>query len=208
MTTDEQRLLEPLLRQLTAIKSVAKDPDAQRLIENAGQQQPDALYLLVQKALLQEQAIEGLRAQVASLEGQLSNARTTPGAAGFLDRNPWGAPTRQPAGVATNPGYSPFPSAAAPSPLGGFLGAAAATAAGVAGGAFLFHGIESLLHHPQATDFHGAGYQDGQGPESVTINHYHEGVDQGEAGTDEAWRVNDIDAWNGDDESEDGALDV
>jgi hypothetical protein len=33
------------------------------------------------------------------------------------------------------------------SPLGGFLGQAAATAAGVAGGAFLFQGLENLLGH-------------------------------------------------------------
>lgn len=208
MTTDEQRLLEPLLKQLTAIKSVAKDPDAQRLIEAAGHQQPDALYLLVQKALLQEQAIEALRTQVASLEGQLSSVRTAPGAGGFLDRNPWGAPTRQPTSVATNPGYSPFPPTAAPSPFGGFLGAAAATAAGVAGGAFLFHGIESLLHHPQGSDFHGAGYQTGQGPESVSINHHHQGVDQGQAGTEGAWPLSDGDAWNGDDDGGNGGLDV
>lgn len=209
MTSDEQRLLNTLLKQLTAIKTEGKDPDAARLIEEAGRQQPDALYLLAQKTLLQEQAIETLRAQVSLLEQQLSASRSAPASGGFLERNPWGTPSRVPPSMPASGAYAPMTQAAPMSPFGGFLGAAAATAAGVAGGAFLFHGIESLLHHPQGADFHGAGYEGGQGPESVTINHYHEGNDPTSMGSNDALPVSDSEDWgyeSGDDDG--GALDV
>ena len=209
MTSDEQRLLDTLLKQLTAIKTAAKDPDAQRLIEEAGRQQPDALYLLVQKTLLQEQAIESLRAQVSSLEQQVAASGSAPVSGGFLERNPWGGASRASAGFPAPGGYSPVPQMAPASPFGGFLGSAAATAAGVAGGAFLFHGIESLLHHPQGSDLHAAGYDGGQGPESVTINHYHEGNEPASSmGSGDSLPVSDSEEWNTFDDDDGGSLDV
>lgn len=54
---------------------------------------------------------------------------------------------------------------------GGFLRSAAATAAGVAGGALLFQGIESLFGHHYAGDLMGAGMTPGLG-ETVVNNYY------------------------------------
>lgn len=157
MTDQERELLNQFLGQLTAVRGIAKDPEADALIHRAVAQQPDAAYLLVQKSLLMEQALESAKAQIAQLQSQGQPARES---GSFLGDNAWGRhqPSRS-ASYAPPPagpmlGGAPNPGA----PLGGgfgmgggrggsFLGTAAATAAGVVGGAFLFQGIENLLGH-------------------------------------------------------------
>jgi len=64
---------------------------------------------------------------------------------------------------------------------GGFLRSAAATAAGVAGGALLFQGIESLFGNHYAGGLMSGGMTPGLG-ESVVNNYY--GSDAGGAGGD------------------------
>ena len=53
MNSEERRLLTEFLDQFKQVKGVAKDADAEALIAAAVAVQPDAPYLLVQKALLQ-----------------------------------------------------------------------------------------------------------------------------------------------------------
>ncbi|MGI4848560.1 MAG: DUF2076 domain-containing protein [Janthinobacterium lividum] len=199
MTPQENDALNALLGQLTQVSGVVKDPQADRLIQSAAAQQPDALYLLVQRVMLLDQALGAAKQQAATLQQQLDALQAqaqaqAPAAAdkSFLDANAWGngarsaAPLRaaaqevsvtgRPLGVPGGPGGAgampgnqpPYASPAqgyeapvAPQPRGGFLsgaggsmlGTMAATAAGVAGGAFLFQGIGSLLgnHHPAAS---------------------------------------------------------
>jgi hypothetical protein len=101
------------------------------------------------------------------------------------------------AGYAPQPGYAqpayvppaygqaaPYPTTAAmaPSAGGGFLRSALTTAAGVAGGALLFQGIEGLLgHHGGAFGSGLGGYGSGYGgnetivEENVTNNYYGDG---------------------------------
>ena len=163
MSPDEFRLLTTFLNQLSQVTGVTKDPQAASLIAEAVARQPDAAYLLVQRALLQDQALNTARERIAALEAQ---ARTAPAApsAGFLDSgsNAWGrsagsvsSAAMQPASVApTQYATAPVATAAAsPGFFGGgggsFLTNMAATAAGVAGGAFLFQGIESMMHRGQ-----------------------------------------------------------
>lgn len=179
MNTEEKRLLTEFLDQLKGIHGIQKDEEAQRLIKEASDAQPDALYLLVQKSLLQDQALNGAKAQIASLQRELADARRNEGAAGsFLGNNPWGAPAvgRSAPGVAPQ-GYAPAAAASSgmsTSPFGSFLGSAAATAAGVAGGAFLFQGLESLMgHHGGGYGFSDTGYMGHGGAENVTINEYY-----------------------------------
>jgi hypothetical protein len=179
MNSEERKLLTEFLDQLQQAKGLPKDPDAESLIAAAVSRQPDASYLLVQKALLQEQALNNAKAQIAQLQSQLEQARTRSAAprGGFLGQDPWAASPR-PAPAA------PWPAATAPQPgpsaLGSFLGTAAATAAGIAGGAFLFQGLESLLGHHGS----GGGFLDSAGlspdrVENVTINEYY-GTDDNE----------------------------
>lgn len=161
MTSDEMRLLTDFLKQLGQVGAVAKDPQAAALIAEAAARQPDAAYLLVQRSLLQDQALSNATARIASLEAQVRNAPA--GGGGFLDvgNNAWGraATVATPAAVvaptaATATAGQPYASAPAPSRFFGgggggssFLTNMAATAAGVAGGAFLFQGIENLMGH-------------------------------------------------------------
>ena len=72
MNTEEKRLLTEFLDQLKGIHGIQKDEEAQRLIKEASDAQPDALYLLVQKSLLQDQALNGAKAQIASLQRELA----------------------------------------------------------------------------------------------------------------------------------------
>ncbi len=157
MSPDEFRLLTTFLNQLSQVGNVTKDPQAATLIADAVARQPDAAYLLVQRALLQDQALATARERIASLEAQLRSVPAAP-SSGFLDSgsNAWGrsvsSAPQQTAAVAPTQ-YAPAPVASA-APHTGFFGGGggsfltsmAATAAGVAGGAFLYQGIESMMH--------------------------------------------------------------
>jgi len=182
MNNEESRLLREFLGQLSQIRGVTKDPDANRLIEEATASQPDVLYLLVQKALLQDQALRSAQTQIQTLQKQLDRANRTPSSqsqSGFLSRDPWAtaAPGGQysPPLAQASPSYMPMGTPAGTSPFGSFLGSAAATAAGVAGGAFLFHGIESLMgHHGFGNGYSDASFHTSHdAPENVTINQYY-----------------------------------
>jgi hypothetical protein len=188
MNAQERAALENFLDQLVQIHGVDKIADADLMIRRALERQPDAAYLLVQRALLLSQALAAAKARIADLErgqagsnqGFLSSgtsgwsaANQAPSAAGAAPVSP----TQGPSSVTPPPGSAPpavFPAPAPQAPTPGvgasFLGQAAATAAGVAGGAFLFEGIESLLGH------HGTAIPAQAGtafPEDVTINNFY-----------------------------------
>jgi hypothetical protein len=156
MNASDTQKLQDFLNQLVQARGVAKDPEADALIQRAVAQQPDAAYLLVQRALLVEQALGNAQNRIAELESQGGRS-----AGGFLDPNAWGnsAQSRPSNPVPGMEGgryqqTAPFHQAAPAAPAqGGFmrggagsmLGTVAATAAGVAAGSFLFHGIGNLL---------------------------------------------------------------
>ncbi|MBP1315466.1 MULTISPECIES: DUF2076 domain-containing protein [Herbaspirillum] len=175
MSPQETQALQDFLQQLTQVQGISKDAQADAMIQAAVARQPDAAYLLVQRALLMEQALNATKAQVAALQNQVqslqANAAGGARSSGFLDGNAWGnAPAAasarpQPAVPAYMPAPAqPYPApqqavpayqaapAAAPSSgffgggMGSMLGTVAATAAGVAGGAFLYQGIEHLFN--------------------------------------------------------------
>jgi len=188
MTLQESQLLQDFLDQLAQVRGVRKDPEAQAMIQKALAQQPDAPYLLVQRAMLLEQALNQAKAQIAQLQGENGNFS---GFGSALNQTPVERPRIAPATGNTPPAQqqrSGFLSGGA----GSLLGTAAATAAGVAGGAFLFQGLEDLLGH------HGGGFL-GQDPpgemvENVTVNNYEGDVrdadfaeDAGSSGDDSSW---------------------
>ena len=156
MSPEENQLLTTFLTQLSQVNGIVKDPQAAAMIADTAARQPDATYLLVQRALLQDQAIKTARERIAALEAQV---RAAPAATSgsFLDagNNAWGRSTTLPASAGyptAPPQYAPAATMPAAGGLfggggGSFLTTMAATAAGVAGGAFLFQGIESMMHH-------------------------------------------------------------
>lgn len=173
MTPQEQELLTGLIDRLRQAGPQPKDPDAEALIRRAIAAQPDIPYLLAQSVLVQDFALTNAHNRIQELEAKLAeaqSARPAPAAAGsflggmaggrgsvpavgpWASRAPATAPAAQPMQAAQpGPMMAPNRSApAAPPPPqpaagGGFLRQAMATAAGVAGGALLFQGIQSMF---------------------------------------------------------------
>jgi uncharacterized protein len=187
MYPQERVALESFLARLVQIHGVRKVSEADRMIRQAVSQQPDAVYLLVQRDLLLERALEQARQRIKALENESLRA-----GADFLERDARASEESPPysramasesvsaTGAARSaapqfsaPTAAPF---AAPVPANAgapsFLGQAAATAAGIAGGAFLFQGVEDMLGHHSALPSHGQGAFPA---EDVTVNNYYEG---------------------------------
>jgi hypothetical protein len=210
MTPEEQNLISGLFDRLSQASGQAKDAEAERLIRSKIAEVPVAPYLLVQSVLVLQQAVTNAQGRIATLEKQVAEANPAPGtqqgggsflagvASLFGGGQPHGQTQRaappQPPPLPTQVqpaqsqppqpyGYPP----PVPQPVGrggggGFLQGALSTAAGVAGGALLFQGIESLIGHNPGP-FSGAatssgGLFGGGAPvenTEITNNYYNEG---------------------------------
>jgi hypothetical protein len=149
MQQQERDLIADLFGRLQQYENQQRDAEAERLIASYVARQPASPYLLVQTALVQEEALKQARARIAELESKVSGQASGQGS--FLGNaprptGPWGsAPAQQQQPVpapATPWGQAPQASAG-----GGFLRSALTTAAGVAGGALLFEGIRNMFGH-------------------------------------------------------------
>lgn len=187
MNSQEHEQLSLLLKQLTEARPGSKDAEAENIIREACSHQPDAAYLLVQRVLLMEQALNNAKTRIETLQNQLQNNQSGTQQGGFLDNNPWSNPTANNAGAV--PGISNYqmrnaaqsqqqaPTQSGSSFLSGggssFLGNLATTAAGVVAGSFLFQGIENLLGSHSSSAFGQEFGNQNQQPE--IINNYFEG---------------------------------
>jgi hypothetical protein len=131
MTPDERNLLQSFLTDLVQTPGSAKEPEADGMIQQAMRANPNAAYLLVQHAILADQALHAAQAQLQQMQSQGASAPSFLSAA-----QPW-----------SGQGGAPVPSSpfAANSGLGGFLRTAGTLAAGVAGGDFIAQGIENIF---------------------------------------------------------------
>jgi hypothetical protein len=172
MTPEERQLLGSLADRIKSAPAQDRDTEADQVLRQLTQDRPDAVYLLAQTVLMQDFALRNAQAQIAELQRQLQAARQSAlvpaKSGGFLSGlfgaqssapvagsvppvNPWGnAPTQQapsyappPPNYGAAPAYQPV--MMQPTQTSGFLRSAATTAAGIAGGALLFEGIESLF---------------------------------------------------------------
>ena len=166
MTSEERTLISTLFDRLNQAGAQPKDAEADEYIRTKVSEQPSAAYLLVQSTLVMQQALAAAQSRIASLEKRLAEA-TRPSQesggtflSGVANLFGVGQPAPQPAPrsaqippplppqsapVST---YTPQPiQQTAPSRGGGFLQGALSTAAGVAGGALLFQGIQNLIGH-------------------------------------------------------------
>jgi hypothetical protein len=148
MQQQERDLIADLFGRLQPYENQPRDAEAERLIASYVARQPASPYLLVQTALVQDEALKQARARIAELESKASAQPQSQGS--FLGNaprpGPWGsAPAQVPGGPAPAPA-SPWGAPQAPAG-GGFLRSALATAAGVAGGALLFEGIRNMFGH-------------------------------------------------------------
>jgi uncharacterized protein len=158
MNSQEKVQLEQFLQQLNSTQAGTKDTEANTLIAESIKQQPDASYLLVQRAMGLEMALQVAQKQMAEMQAQIDQANQASQAnkpsPGFLSGiNSWGraAPTT---GVPANAmAAKPAAGAAQPSAWGsGMLGAIATTAVGVVAGSLLYQGIQSMMGHNAAPD--------------------------------------------------------
>jgi len=210
MTPQEHELLSTFLENLGRARPDNKDADAEAMIRRAMASQPDAAYVLVQQALLQEIALRNAQARIADLQVQLRQAQggTSAGASsgsflggagparpsqgwGWTNTRPpsseppppsgggWTQPAPAQGAMAggqipggSMPGQGLLGRGGQPSAMSGFLSSAAATAAGVAGGALLFQGLEHLIGGSHLSGL-GAGLGTGTPTiEETVINEY------------------------------------
>lgn len=181
MTPQEREMLVQFLQQLNSTQAGQKDPDAELLIRQSMQLQPDAGYLLVQRAMGLDMALQVSQAQVEKLQAQLDKA--SPAAAGgFLNTaNEWGRKpaTANPAQAVAPPVMTPVMPAAsplaappaaparAPSAWGsGMMGTIATTAVGVVAGSMLYQGIQGMMGH-HGNDAGAAGTAAGAHPDKL-----------------------------------------
>ena len=196
MNTQERDMLNAFLTQLTQAQVGAKEPEADTLIAQALAKQPNAGYLLVQRAMQLDFVLQQSQAKVAELQAQLERQKPAAQASFLNDVHAWGrGPSATPAGqnpvsaAAAGPAGSPAmakpaaagapvaaaapaPAAAAPTPWGSsMMGTVATTAAGVVAGSFLYSGIQSLMGNHNSGGAFGAGNKhDNQQPASHTEN--------------------------------------
>lgn len=141
MNQEDKSLINQLSTNLNG-QSVTVDPEANRYIQNVFATNANALYQLTQAVLLQKQAIDRLQQQIDALQHQ-------PQKKGFFG-NLFGGQQNPPYSQNYSPRQSTFGQ-------GSFLGSALSTATGVAGGMFLFEGLNHLF---------SGGSSVGQAPES------------------------------------------
>lgn len=199
MTPQERELLTNLVARLRQAPTAEKDEEAAAMIRDLVRDLPDAPYLLAQTVLIQDYALHQAQSRIAELERQAQQPQRGSGGGSFLGAifgsgaapRPQPAPqpqyTQPPVYTQAPPAYSP----PQPGPWGGgggpfaqssgpsFLRSAATTAAGVAGGALLFQGIESLFggHGGWGGGLGGFGTAGLEGPapgltETVINNYY------------------------------------
>ena len=84
MTPAERQLVTELFDRLATLEDAQRDPDAERAIRDGLAQAPNAVYALVQTALLQDEALKQANARIQELESRLGtgNAQRQ---GGFLD---------------------------------------------------------------------------------------------------------------------------
>src|SRR5437764_3978118 len=104
MTPQERDLILEVARRLRGTRLSEKDPEAERLIRAEIGSQPDALYLLTQAVVVQEQGLRHAQERIQELEAQRPGGG--PGRGSFLGGPAGGAPAAAP------------PPPAAPGPAG------------------------------------------------------------------------------------------
>jgi uncharacterized protein len=177
MNAQEQEQLSSFLDQLVSARVTQKDADAEALIREAFRKQTDAGYLLVQKALILDQALKNAQYRNEQLHRDMDALRAaTPQHSGFVDANSWGVgSTRAPAASPLVAPMVPTAPAAGNSWGAGWLGQLATTAAGVVAGSFLFQGIEHLLgHHDNNGGWLGGNSLSALPQETSVVNNYYQ----------------------------------
>jgi uncharacterized protein len=222
MTPQEQQMIDGLIERIRNTQVTDRDPEAAAHLQQGLGGNPDAIYILAQTVLVQQQALLQAQTQLQTANTELAKLRDAAGhppqqpSGSWLDRffgtssaapsypgQPQGYAGQPPQGYTAQPpqpGYGapvyapqqPYPPQGYPpqpyppqgyaqpygQPAGGsFLRNAAQTAAGVAAGALVFEGVESMFGGHGGGGFGGGGFGHEGG---TTINNYYEDRPQSE----------------------------
>ena len=114
MTPDERNILQPFLQDLAQARGAAKDPEAETMISQAVRDNPDAVYLLVQHAILSDQALHAAQGQIQQMQGaggepqggsSFLGGGQPPAAYGAQPPAPYNEPAYGAQGYGQGPGY-------------------------------------------------------------------------------------------------------
>jgi uncharacterized protein len=152
MTSQEREMILGVAQRLRNANLTQKDNEAERLILTEIGSQKDALYLLTQAVIVQEQGLRHAQERIQQLEAACAQQ----GHGGFLSGLFGGGS----APVPPQPPPPAYPPSGGGSGIGTFLGTAAAAAAGAVGGQLIYDGMRNFLggHSmpaPQAGGFLG-----------------------------------------------------
>lgn len=167
MTPEEKTVIDGMFERLKSAESQQRDVETERYIADLIRQQPYAPYTLAQSVYVQEQALLNQQAEIERLKAENVRLQQKPQGGGFFSGIFGGSvpnagarqqPYQQPAQQAYAPQPSPWgqPQGMQPQAMGaqrggmGFLGTAAAAAAGVAGGMMLGNVLSSAFGGGQA----------------------------------------------------------
>jgi len=196
MTPQERQLIDDLFDRLARLENAPRDPEAMSAITQGLRKAPNAVYALVQTALVQDEALKRANDRIQELEAAHAGEQNQSG--GFLDSMrdaifgqtqsrgsvpPVRAPdiggrpvwnSGQTVQQSQSPGYGqpPYgqPYGAPQPPFGGgggsFLGTAAAAAAGVVGGSLLLGSIRNMMGGGSHQAFADAGSSSDRGESS------------------------------------------
>lgn len=171
MTPEERQLLTQLFSRIREASAGPRDREAEDFIAASVREQPYAPYLMAQTVIVQEEALKQAASRIEELEAALK-ARDSAGSGSFLGGlgksvfgggsvpavgprpdtaeevgrpSPWGRAAGAAGAPQTSPMGQTFNNPMAQPGRGSFLQTAMATAAGVAGGALLAHGLQSMF---------------------------------------------------------------
>lgn len=157
MTPQERQSVDELFDRLAELESAPRDADAERAMADGLRRAPHALYSLVQTVLVQDEALRRADARIREL------AREDQAQGGFLDSMRAALGGRAARTSVPSVAAAPDQRAAGAMPTGSggsFLGTAAASAAGVIGGALLLNSISSMFGHHGGSAFAAVPTQD------------------------------------------------
>ncbi len=225
MNPQERDQLTLFLNQLKEARLGGKDDEADKLIRETAAKQPDAAYLLVQRAMLVEHALNVAKSQIAELQAQVQTGQEGGRGSSFLGGgNPWAQSLDRGSNIGRVPGADNYqiPRAAAgayaaPTPMpqgswlggggGSLLGNVATTAAGVVAGSFLFQGIEGLLgHHQSGSSMWGDQTGEPVAEQTIINNYYDTPPDNAVADNDDWAQSNDSGNLVADDDDQDSSF--
>lgn len=151
MENSDRKLIIDLAERIRQSQPIQKDPQVAELIKQEISGQPDAVYVLAQAVLVQEESLRAAQAKIVELNERIASspAPAGPVGGGFMS-GLFGKSAEATPAPGSAPGAGAAPAAAAPaqggsSGGGSFLKTAAAATAGVAGGGLLLSGLSSAF---------------------------------------------------------------